>query len=96
MKPLEIAPRGSVLFALLHNSCSNPTDTEGVNTYDIEMHCDTMQITAEAIYGEEWVTSFVIYSMNRVLCSGGKESMSHPVFYEAVVPMSDPYDKVSL
>ena len=96
MKPLEIAPRGSVLFALLYNSCSNPSETEGVNIYDIDLHCDNMQVFAKFVYDGKGNDAFEVYSMNRVLSSGDKQSMSHTAFYEAVAPMSDPYGKVSL
>lgn len=96
MKPIEIAHRGSILFALLHNSCSNPTIVDGVNIYEIDLHCDIMEIAAEAIYGEEGVISLVIYSMNRILGLDKKQPMTHPTFYEAVIPMSDPYGKVTL
>ena len=96
MKPLEIAPRGSVLFALLYNSCSNPSETEGVNIYDIDLHCDNMQVSAKFVYDGKGNDAFEVYSMNRVLSSGNKQSMSHPAFYEAVVPMSDPSATITI
>jgi len=53
-------------------------------------------VFAKFVYDGKGNDAFEVYSMNRVLSSGDKQSMSHTAFYEAVAPMSDPYGKVSL
>ena len=100
MKTLELVPRGSLLFAMLYNTCvadklGTTYDEEGlphvVQRFTIDLHCKELHLLVTAVYSDEYPSFgmsplyYNIVSAEVVDPEGHRLDLTHPYIYETLV-----------
>ena len=99
MKTLETVPRGSLLFAMLYNTCPSEElgttyDDEGLphvlRRYHLDLHCVHADILAQGVYSDDYPSFgmsplyYNILSAEIVNSDGIRTNLAKPFLYETL------------